>query len=45
MHDTLHDHRPLRTLNVIAEGNRELLRIKCGSSIPSSHVVWLTGQL
>jgi putative transposase len=36
MHDTLYDGRKFRLLNVIDEGNREALRIECGSSIPSS---------
>jgi putative transposase len=34
MHDTLYDGRKFRLLNVIDEGNREALRIECGSSIP-----------
>ena len=36
--DTLYDGRPFRALNVIDEGNREALRIECGTSIPSSRV-------
>jgi putative transposase len=34
MRDTLYDERSFRTLNVIDEGNREALRIECGTSIP-----------
>ena len=41
MRDTLYDGRPFRTLNVIDEGNREALRIECGTSIPSARVVLL----
>lgn len=39
------DGRPFRTLNVIDEGNREALRIECGTSIPSSRVVRVLNQL
>ena len=39
MRDTLYDGRPFRTLNVIDEGNREALRIECGSSIPAARLV------
>ena len=45
MRDTLYDGRPLRTLNVIDEGNREALRIECGTSIPSTRVVRVMNQL
>ena len=45
MRDTLYDGRPFRTLNVIDEGNREALRIECGTSIPSSRVVQVLNQL
>lgn len=45
MRDTLYDGRPFRTLNVIDEGNREALRIECGTSIPSSRVVRVLEQL
>lgn len=45
MRDTLYDGRPFRTLNVIDEGNREALRIECGTSIPSSRVVRVMDQL
>jgi putative transposase len=39
MRDTLYDGRPFRTLKVIDEGNREALRIECGTSIPAARVV------
>jgi putative transposase len=39
MRDTMYDGRPFRTLNVIDEGNREALRIECGTSIPSARLV------
>ncbi len=45
MRDTLYDGRPFRTLNVIDEGNREALRIECGTSIPSARVVRVLDQL
>ena len=45
MRDTLHDGRAFRTLNVIDEGNREALRIECGTSIPSARVVRVLNQL
>lgn len=45
MRDTLYDGRPFRTLNVIAEGHREALRIECGTSIPSARVVRVMEQL
>ncbi len=45
MRDTLYDGRPFRTLNVIDEGNREALRIECGTSIPSARVVRVMKQL
>ena len=45
MRDTLYDGRPFRTLNVIDEGNREALRIECGTSIPSARVVRVLNQL
>ncbi len=45
MRDTLYDGRPSRTLNVIDEGNREALRIECGTSIPSARVVRVLNQL
>ncbi len=34
MYDTLYDGRKFLLLNVIDEGNREALRIECGSAIP-----------
>jgi putative transposase len=45
MRDTLYDGRPFRTLNVIDEGNREALRIECGTSIPSTRVVRVMNRL
>jgi putative transposase len=45
MRDTLYDGRVFRTLNVIDEGNREALRIECGTSIPSARVVRVMSQL
>ena len=45
MRDTLYDGRPFRTLNVIDEGNREALRIECGTSVPSARVVRVMDQL
>lgn len=39
MRDTICDGRPFRTINVINEGNREALRIECGTSIPSARLV------
>ena len=45
MRDSMYDGRPFRTLNVIDEGNREALRIECGTSIPSGRLVRVMGQL
>jgi hypothetical protein len=45
MRDTMYDGRPLRTLNVIDEGNREALRIECGTSISATRVVRVLNQL
>ena len=45
MRDTLYDGRPFRTLNVIDEGNREGLRIECGSSISSLRLVRVMQEL
>jgi putative transposase len=45
MHDTLHDGRKFRLLNVIDEGNREALRIECGSSIPSTRLLRVLDEL
>ena len=44
MRDTMYDGRPFRTLNIIDEGNREALRIECGTSIPSARLVRLMSQ-
>jgi len=45
MRDTMYDGKPFRTLNVIDEGNREALRIECGTSIPSGRLVRVMDQL
>lgn len=45
MRDTMYDGRPFRTLNVIDEGNRQVLRIECGTSIPSGRLVRAMEQL
>lgn len=45
MRDTLYDGRPFRTLNIIDEGNREGLRIECGSSISSLRLVRVMQKL
>ena len=45
MHDTLYDGRKFRLLNVIDEGNREALRIECGSSIPSTRLLRVMNEL
>jgi putative transposase len=45
MRDTMYDGRPFRTLNVIDEGNREALRIECGTSIPAARLVRVMNQL
>jgi len=45
MHDTLYDGRKFRLLNVIDEGNREALRIECGSSIPSTRLLRVLDEL
>jgi putative transposase len=45
MSDTLYDGRPLRTLNVIDEGNRVALRIEYGSSMPAERMVRTMTQL
>ncbi len=39
MRDSMYDGRPFRTLNVIDEGNREALRIECGTSIAAGRLV------
>ena len=41
----MYNGRPFRTLNVIDEGNREALRIECGTSIPSGRLVRVMDQL
>ena len=45
MRDSMYDGRPFRTRNVIDEGNREALRIECGTSIPSRRLVRVMDQL
>ncbi len=45
MHDTLYHGRKFRLLNVIDEGNREALRIECGSSIPSTRLLRVLDEL
>lgn len=45
MRDTMYDGRPFRTLNVIDEGNREALRIECGTSIPAARLLRVMNQL
>jgi putative transposase len=45
MHDTLYDGRKFRLLNVIDEGNRDALRIQCGSSIPSTRLLRVLDEL
>lgn len=45
MRDTVHDGRPFRTMYVIDQGNREALRIECGTSIPSGRLVRVMEQL
>ena len=45
MRDSMYDGRPFRTLNVIDEGNREALRIECGTSIPACRLVRVMEQL
>lgn len=45
LRDTMYDGRPFRTLNVIDEGNREALRIECGTSIPSGRLITVMEQL
>ena len=41
----MYDGRPFRTLHVIDEGNREALRIECGTSIPAGRLVRVMEQL
>ena len=45
MHDRLEDGRPLRTLNVLDEGNREVLAIEAETSLPSRRVTAVWDQL
>ncbi len=45
MHDTLYDGRKFQLLNVIDKGNREALRIECGSSIPSTRLPRVLDEL
>ena len=45
MRDSMYDGRPFKTLSVIDEGNREALRIECGTSIPSGRLVRVMDQL
>jgi putative transposase len=45
MRDTMYDGRPFTTLNMIDEGNRQPLRIECGTSIPSVRLVRVMEQM
>jgi putative transposase len=45
MRDTMYNGKPFRTLNVIDEGNREAMRIECGTSTPSGRLVRVIDQL
>jgi len=45
VHDRLEDGRPFRTLNVLDEGNREVLAIEVETSLPSRRVVAVLEQL
>ena len=45
MRDALYDGRPFRTLNVIDEGNRETLRIECGTSISGHRLTRVMSEL
>ena len=45
MHDRLDDGRPFRTLNILDEGNREVLAIEVGTSLPSRRVTAVLEQL
>lgn len=45
MHDRLVDGRPFRTLNILDEGNREVLAIEVGTSLPSRRVTAVLDQL
>jgi putative transposase len=39
MHDTLYYSKPLRTLNIIDESNREILAIEIDTSLPAGRVI------
>ena len=41
----MYDGKPFRALNVIGDGNREALRIECGTLIPSGRLVQAIDQL
>lgn len=43
--DRLHDWRPLRTLNVIDESNREGFAIEVGATLPSLRVIAVLEEL
>lgn len=45
MHDRLENGRPFRTLNVLDEGNREVLAIEVETSLPSRRVTEVLDQL
>lgn len=45
MHDRWYDGRPFRTFNVLDEGNREVLAIELGTSLPSRRVTAVLDQL
>ena len=45
MADALYGWRPFRTLNVIDEGNRQILGIEIATSIPSRRVIRVMEQL
>ena len=45
MADALYGWRPFRTLNVIDEGNREVLGIEVATSIPAQRVIRVMEQL
>lgn len=45
MADALYGGRPFRTLNVIDEGNREVLAIEIATSIPARRVIRVMAQL
>jgi putative transposase len=45
MRDALYDGRPFRTLNVTDDGNREALRIECGTSISGHRLTCVMSEL